>query len=179
MVDINLVPEEQKKTEDFGKLRNKLMFISVAILAVTAIGAIATLVFFSLFISQRQQLTTRVENASGEVNSYKAIEELIVVSKDKAQTAQQIFNSRINKVDVFTKLAEIIPQNVYFTDIKITQKDTTLNGRARSSADVAGLISALLSTRGLGIFSNVSINTLSADENGEYTFALSAQLVGQ
>ncbi len=179
MVDINLVPEEQKRTEDFGKLRNKFMFVSVAILVVTAIAAVTTLAFFGYFVSQRQELIARVEDASAEVDNYKVAEELIAVSKDKVQAAAQIINTRINKVNFYTKLAEILPQNVFFTDIKIAQTDVDFNGRAKSSADVAGLISSLLSAKGAGIVSGVSINTLSSDESGEYTFAMKARLVGQ
>lgn len=177
MPDINLIPEEAKKSEEFENLRSKISLASTVFLILTAIVAFVTLAFFAFFINKREQLIAKVEDVSATVNNYKTIEELIVVAKDKASVADNIPNSRLNKVTFYRTLTEIIPQNVYFTDIKINPKGSTMNGKARSSADVAGLISSLLSTKGSQIISDVSINSLVSNESGAYTFGLSLTLV--
>ena len=174
MAEINLIPQEARKSEEFEKLKGKLTVISIVILIITAVGSIVTLAFFAYLVSQRDSLITRVQEASTTVNSYKESEELIVVAKDKTSIASKILDGRLDQVKIFTTLAQIIPKNVYFTDIKITSKDTQINGRAGTSADIAGLISALTSSEGANIVSNVSINSLVSDETGAYTFALSA-----
>ncbi len=174
MTDINLIPQETRKSEDLEKLKGKLTVVSIIVLVLTAVGAIVTLAFFAYLISQRENLISRVEQASATVNNYKENEELLVVTKDKSATATKILGSRLSYVNVFTTLAQIIPKNVYFSDIKIGNRDTQISGKAKSSADIAGLVSALLSTDGAKIISNVSINSLVSDETGSYTFALSA-----
>ncbi len=174
MADINLIPQETAKSEDFDKLRSKLTVISIIILVLTAVGAIVTLAFFAYLVSQRENLISRVEQASATVNSYKENEELLVVAKDKSSTAAKIISSRLDQVNIFTTLAQIIPKNVYFSDIKITAHDTQISGKAKSSADIAGLISSLLSSEGAKVISGVSVNSLSSDETGQYTFGLTA-----
>jgi len=174
MAEINLIPQEAKKSEEFEKLKGKLTVVSIIILVLTAVGSIVTLAFFAYLVSQRDSLFSRVEEASTTVNSYKESEELIVVAKDKTSIASNILETRLDQVKIFTTLAQIIPKNVYFTDIKITSKDTQINGKAGTSADIAGLVSALTSSEGSSIVSNVSIGSLVSDETGAYTFALSA-----
>lgn len=176
MADINLIPQEAKKSEEFEKLRAKITIASVAILILTAIAAFVTLAFFAFYISEREKLLARVEDASAAVNSYKSVEELLVVVKDKATTAEKIKSAVLSRVDVIKTLAQLMPQNVYFTDVKIASDATKLSGRAKSSADVAGLISAFLSQEGQRIISNVTIDSLASDETGTYTFSVSAKL---
>ena len=176
MADINLIPQESKKSDDFEKLRGKIVIVSIIVLVLTALAAIVTLAFFAYRVSQRENLLSRVQEASTTVNSYKENEELIVVTKDKSAISSRILGARLDMVNVFTTLAQIIPKNVYFTDFKITSADIQINGRAGSSAEIAGLISALLSTEGARIVSNVSINSLVSDETGAYTFGLVAKV---
>ena len=98
MPEINLVPEESKKSENLDKLKAKITIASVAILALTAIGAIVTLAFFGYFVSQRDALISRVEEASKTVDEYKSTEELLVVAKDKAMTAENLVISRVDYI---------------------------------------------------------------------------------
>lgn len=176
MADINLIPNEAKRTEEFDKLKGKITLAAVVVLIMAAVAAFVTLAFYAYFISMRENLVKRVEAASSEVNRYKASEELAVVAKDKASTASQLLGTRQNKVEVFTTLAKLIPQNVNFASLTISLNDLKASGRAKSSADVAGLVSALLSTEGTKIMSDVTIDSLVSDESGVYTFGLSAKL---
>ena len=176
MAEINLIPQESKKSDDFEKLRGKIVIVSIIVLVLTALAAIVTLAFFAYRVSQRENLLSKVQEASTTVNSYKENEELIVVTKDKSSISSRILGARLDMVNVFTTLAQIIPKNVYFTDFKITSADIQISGRAGSSAEIAGLMSALLSTEGARIASNVSINSLVSDETGAYTFGLVAKV---
>lgn len=179
MTDINLIPDEAKRGEEFDKLKGKVTLASVVILILAAVAAFVTLAFYAYFITQRGKLVERVEAASTEVNRYKAAEELIVVTKDKATTASQIIAGRQNKVEIFTTLTKLIPQSVNFSSLTVVMNDLKVSGRAKSSADVAGLVSALLSSEGSKIISNVNIDSLASDETGVYTFGISAKLLGK
>lgn len=178
MADINLVPEEAKKTEDFDKLRGKIIALSVAILALTAIGAIVTLAFFAFYVSQREKLITRVEAASAKVDSFQATESLLVVTKDKVSTADKILTSRVDYLEFFDTLIQIIPTNIFFTSITVGRDSVAFNGKAKTSADIAGLFSTLTSQEGEKIISGVELTALSSDQTREYTFAFTAKLAG-
>lgn len=179
MADINLLPIEDKKVESFESLRKKLNLFSVFLLIFTAISAVVILVLFTSLASTQQKLFLSVEQSSLAIDSYKSREELSVVTKDKASTAFKIIAVRGNQLKALNTLSEIIPQGVYFTDLKFSGGKAVFSGRARSSADVAGFISALVSDRGLEILSDVSIDSLGSGESGVYTFAVSGKLASK
>ena len=177
MADINLLSVEDKKYEGFENLRKKLSIFSVLLLVFTAISTLATLAYFTTLASARSKLIIQVEDASSKVNSYKGVEELAVVTKEKAMIVEQITLQRLDSVKFFNQLSQIIPQDVSFSDVKISQGKGVGNGRARTSADVAGFISALVSARGGEIVSDVSIDSLVSEESGVYAFGVSANIV--
>ncbi|OGD85904.1 hypothetical protein A2164_02965 [Candidatus Curtissbacteria bacterium RBG_13_35_7] len=176
MADINFIPEAEKSTDSINNIKGKLTVVSIVILILAAIAAFVTLSFFAYYISQRDKLVSRVEDASEVVNNYKEVEELLVVTKDKAISATQIRKSRLDSVNVLTTLAEIIPKDIYFSSVKIGVEGITFTGKGRTSADVAGLVSALKSGEGTKILSEVSINSLVRDSNGGYSFGLTGKL---
>ena len=177
MADINLITEEQKEFESFDNIRKKLSVVSVVLLVITALGTIGTLGYFTTLISARGALVERVEAASQKVNGLQGVEELIVVTKEKASVADQIISKRSDKVKIFNALATLVPQSVSFSDIKVTQGKIVISGRAKTSVDIAAFISALASTKGAEILTGVSVDSLSSDENGVYSFGVSANLV--
>ena len=175
MPDINLVPQEEKSTERFESLKKRLSVASVVLLVLTAVFTMVVLVFFTTQVSKRTQLFAKVEESAQAINSYRQQEELLVVAKDKVGLAEQILGQRVEYHKTFADFAKLVPQGVYFTDIKFAQDKISLNGKAKTSAEIAGLVSSLLSPEGLKIVSNVTIDTLAADETGEYTFSMQAQ----
>lgn len=179
MPDINLVPQEEKTTERFESLKKRLSLASVGLLILTAVFTLGVLVFFTTQVSKRTQLLTQVEESTQAINSYKPQEELLVVAKDKAGLAEQVLGPRVEYHQTFADFAKLVPQGVYFTDIKFAQGKISMSGKAKTSAEVAGLVSSLLSAEGLKIVSNVTIDSLAADETGTYTFSLQAQSTGK
>lgn len=177
MADINLLSQEEKKDESFENLRKKLSVGSVLLLVFTAAATLATLAYFTKLVSVRSGLISRVEEASFKVNSYKSVEELVVVTKEKAAISNEMIAKRSDKVEVFNTLAEIVPQNVTFSDVKISQGKFVVNGQAKTSADVAGFVSSLLSAKGAEVLADISIDSLVSDEKGVYSFGISSNLV--
>lgn len=177
MADINLLSQEDKQFESFDALRKKLSVLSVILLAVSAIAALGTLAFYTSLISSRNKIITRVEDASAKVNSYKNVEELAVVTKEKVQVASGVIAARSDQVKLFNALSQLVPVNVSFTSIKVAQGKIVLSGIAKTSADVAGFIAALTSAQGAQIFSGVSVDALVSDDQSVYTFGISAALV--
>lgn len=176
MADINLLPIEERSAESFELLRRRLLFGSIGFLVFCAVSALIVLGFLSVLASKRSKLIAEVEASSSDINSLKANEELIVVVKNKAKAADAILSARSNLADVFNKLSALLPQGVYLTDLKMRSGKLVMSGRARTSGDLAGLVSALVSSRGVEIVSNVSIDSLSSDDQGAYTFIITAQL---
>ena len=179
MPDINLVPQTEKATEYFESLKKRLSVASVVLLVLTAVLTLGVLVFFTTQVSKRTQLLSQVEESAQAINNYKSQEELLVVVKDKVGPAEQILGQRVEYHQTFADLAKLVPVGVYFTDIKFVQGKISMNGKAKTSADVAGLVSSLLSAEGSKIISNVTIDTLAADETGSYTFSMQAQSAEQ
>ena len=169
MADINLIPQEVKENEKVEQSQRKLQFFSVGFLLFSAVLTILTLAFFAMYSSKQEDLIAKVEESTAVIDSYKSQEELIVVVKDKATAADSLLQSRVNFSDFLKKFSALAPQGVFFTSIKVTDSNLTMSGKARSSADVASLASSFVSG---------SINSLSAGEDGAYTFTASATLVG-
>ncbi len=177
MADINLLPVEEKSAESFENIRKKVLWGSIGFLVFTAISAMVVLGFYSTLAGKRANLVANIQESSGQIDQLKPKEELIVVVKQKASNAEKILTARRDLVNTFNQFAQLVPQGVYFTDIRFSGGKVALSGKARSSADIAGLVSQLVSANGAGIYSNVSVDTLSSEENGAYTFALTMNLV--
>ncbi len=177
MADINLLPIEEKKSETFEGLRKKLTLFSVFLLIFTAISAVVVLAFFASLASGRQRLLSQVAQNSLAIDSYKSQEELAVVTKNKASSAFKLIGARGDQLKALNTLSEIIPQSVYFTDLKFSGGKAVFSGRARTSTDVAGFISALVSAKGAEILSDISIDSLGSSESGIYTFSVSGKLI--
>lgn len=178
MADINLLPVEERTAERFGILRKRLLAVAVVILIFSAVATLVTLGAFTSEASKRSRLIEDVEENSALISSLKANEELIVVVKGKVSVADKIFTSRTNVASVFGQLSQLVPGGVYFTDIRFNQGKLVISGKARNSGEMASFVASLVSDRGSLIVSNVSIDTLSSDETGAYSFVVSSQLTG-
>ncbi|MCR4305914.1 MAG: PilN domain-containing protein [Candidatus Daviesbacteria bacterium] len=176
MADINLLPVEDKGTEATEGIRKKLSIVSAVVLVATAVFGVVTLVMFTSFATQRQKIQSRIDTNTAQIDSLKDTEAMVVVTKDKASVADKVLTGRADQVNVFNQFSQLVPENVYFTDIKFIGTKATFSGKARSSADVAGFISSLASDNGTKIISNVNIDSLSSDQEGVYTFNISGQL---
>lgn len=177
MPDINLIPQDERNSQRAESLQKRLQFASIGFLVMTAVLTIVTLVLFAATSSTRSKLIAQQQDASSKINRYKSLEELMVVAKDKAGTADKLMGSRVDFTKFFQKMATMIPQGVYFTDIRINNGKVVLSGRAKTSADVAVLVSSLSST-GREVISDLSVDSLSSDENGNFNFVASAKVVG-
>lgn len=178
MANINLLPSEEKAAETFGSVQKNFLFGAIALIILTGSVTFGILGFFSIEASKRTDLNTRVEKSAEQIGSYKSIEELLVVIHDKVSDGQKILEGRVDVDQVFSSLAELIPQGVYFSDIKFAGSKVSLTGKAQTSADAAGLVSSLVSAQASQVFSDVNMESLSSDDKGNYSFALSMKLVG-
>lgn len=178
MADVNLLPQEERAQEKFLALLKKLQISAVGLLIVTAVATIIVLAFFLSLSSKRLELISQLEEGISRVERQKATEELVLVVRDKTAAAQGLLTSRIELVKIFTKLAQIVPGGVYFTDLRVAAGKLVISGKAASSADLAGLVSALVSGRGAEIVSGVTVDSLSADEAGIYSFVISSKIAG-
>ena len=178
MADINLIPQEEKENARVELLQKRLQFSAIGFLVLTTVLTILTLSLFTMFSSRRASLVVQVEDSSAEINRLKAQEELIVVIKDKTSVANQLISSRVEFSKVFEKFSQLVPQGIYFTDIRVAASKIVISGRAKTSSDVAGLASSLVSASGSEVVSDVAIDSLSSGEEGIYMFVVSAKLAG-
>lgn len=177
MADINLLPTQERESAKEEALKKKLQFSSVAVLVIVAILTIATLGVFMVFASENSNLVAQVEQESARVNQLKAQEELLVVVKDKTSTGSTILSQREDFPDFFEKLGNLVPQDLYFTDMKTAEGELIISGKARTSADVAGFVNSLVGVQGAEIVSNISVDSLTSDDTGVYSFVVSGLLV--
>lgn len=178
MPDINLIPVEEKAQERAEHFQKQLQAISIGVLAVSAVVTLFTLMMFTKSVSEKNDLIAKVEENSVKINQYKPQEELLVVAKDKAGAAEKLLTQRTDYTTFFNKMASIIPQGVYFTDVRVSAAKVNISGKAKTSADVAGLVSSLTSSAGSGLIKNIALETLSSDEFGTYAFVISGELTG-
>lgn len=178
MADINLLPAQERANERYYALVHRLRIASIGLLVTVAVATIGTLVLFASFSSRRSNLISQLEDLSAQVNSFKSQEELIVVVKDKVRASEQLATSRVQYHNFFNKLAQIVPGGIYFTDFRVSSGKTVISGRARTAGDVAGFVNSLTSAKGSELVSDVSVDTLSSDETGVFSFVISAKGVG-
>lgn len=178
MPDINLLPEEERSAESFETLRRRLLYGSIGALAVTGVLTLFVLIYYSVLDGKRNKLVDSITASGSQIESLKASEELEVVTKDKLADASKILGARLNIVDFFTKFSQLVPQNLSFSDVKLSSGKLVASGKAKSSNDMAGFVSQLVSAKGVELVSNVSVDSLSSDENGAYSFVINMQ-VGQ
>lgn len=179
MAEINLLPVDERKNENLEKLRKNLSVFSTIALFAVAGFALVTLIFFTRLIGERREIISRIEAASSMISSFENTEALLVVTKSKTSLASDVLNSRTDHIEFFNNFSSIIPTNVYFSDIKFTSGKVTFTGKAKTSADLAGLVASLASPDGSKLISTVSIDSLSADEERIYSFGISALVVGE
>ena len=177
MADINLVPQEERAHERFDRVARRLQFASVTLLVFTAAVIVWTLVAYTRAVTAKNQLVDQISDATLKINQYKAQEELLVVTKDKVSTAEKILTTRAEYDNFLKKLATLVPQGVAFLDMKVGDDKLVVTGRAKSSSDVAGLVSSLVSAKGAEILNQVAVDSLSSDDKGIYSFILSAKMV--
>lgn len=177
MAEINLLPAEERSAEGFEGIYGKVLIAGVAMVLISGMLTLAVLGYFSALSSKRSEYISRVEQSSATINSLKSTEELIVVVKEKASIADKILTARSPFGDVFSKLVQLVPQGVFFTDMKFSGLKVTVSGKAKSSADVSGFIDQLVSEKGSEIFLDVSVDSLASDDTGVYSFVLTARLV--
>ncbi|MCR4324118.1 MAG: PilN domain-containing protein [Candidatus Curtissbacteria bacterium] len=175
--EINLLPQQEKIAEGAQTAGRKLKTFAVGLLVLTAILTIITLGLFAFYASKRSNLIAEIEENSASVNQYKLQEERLVVVKDKVGVVSSLIAARENYPNFFEVLATLVPQDVYFTDLKVSENKVAISGKARSSGAVAALVSGLLSERGIPIVNTIGIDSLSSDQTGTYSFIVSANLV--
>lgn len=176
MADINLLPEEERSTESFENLRRKLLIGSVGALVVAGVLTLLLLVYYTVISSKKAALISKVEASTQKIESLKANEELIVVTKGKVSEAAKILNARTDLYDFFNKFSQLVPQNMYFSDFKIADGKLTASGKAANSSAMASFVSGLVSSTGQRLISNVNVNSLSSDEAGAYDFVINMKL---
>src|SRR5437870_8426118 len=101
--DINLLPYEERAQERFSDLSKKLSIASVVFLIATAIFTVVTLIFYTSLAAKRAKLIEDVASSSSKINSFKATEELLVVTKNKVMASNKIVDLRTNYNNVFNK----------------------------------------------------------------------------
>ncbi len=177
MADINLIPAEEKTSDSLASLQHKLTIFSVLLLAVVAVFTIVTLVMFTQLKSQETALNERISKAATAVSSNQLSEWLLSTVSKKADSANKVLASRLLYTDVLTKTAELMPQGVYFSDFKLSGTKVTTSAKAKTSADVANLVSSFVTTdQGKKLYSSISIDSLASDDKGNYAFSVSMEL---
>lgn len=183
MAEINLMPTEGKSSESLNKLQKNLTVLSVFVLVVVAVATVATLILFTSLKSEEAKQKKRVGDASTKVSSYQTSEELLTVVSKKAEIADKALSSRLIYTDIINKVATLMPTNVYFGDLKIDGNKMSTSAKAKTSADVAKLVSNFVSSdEGKKLFSSVTIDSLASVSDAEtkqlvYSFSVSMQFL--
>lgn len=177
MADINLLPSEEKSSDSINALQKKLTIVSVIVLAVVAVFTVVTLLLFTAAKNRETGLKADIEKAAGDVAANKITEDLLTVVAKKATSANKVILARLIYTDVLTKTAELMPPGVYFSDLKITGSKMSTSAKAKTSADVANLVSSfVVSEEGKKLFSSISIDSLATDSENNYAFSVSMQI---
>lgn len=176
MADINLLPVEDKSVENLTDLQKKATIVSFGLLIVTAVATVATLIMFTIYAGERNTINEKIGVSSGNIEKLKPVEELLVVASKKAGSAQKGLSTRFDYVDFFNGFSALVPQGVYFSDVKISGTKLSLSGKAKTSADIAGLVSSLVSDSGQEVISGANIESLSSDSKGVYVFTMTADI---
>ncbi len=177
MADINLIPAEEKTSDALASVQQKLTIASLVMLVAVAVFTVVTLVMFTQTKALETSLNSRISKATTDVSANKLSEWLLSTVSKKTESANKVLGSRLLYTDVLTKTAELMPQGVYFSDFKISGTKVSTSAKARTSADVANLVSSFVTTdEGKKLFSSLSIDSLASDDKGNYAFSVSMEI---
>lgn len=177
MTDINLLPSEDKVSEKLSSLQKKLTVFSIVVLGAVSVFTITTLVMLTAAKDKEKELKARVRVATDEVTSQQLTEELLTVVDKKVETASKARASRIIYTNVLRRTAELMPTGVFFSDLRIDGLKLSSGSTAKSSSDVANLVSSFVTTdEGKKLFTSMSVDSLATTVDGEYAFSVSMQV---
>lgn len=177
MADINLLPQEEKASERVLKLQKNLSIVSFALLILVAIGTVITLVMFTIFASDRNNLNSQIADSTKRIDASREKEELLTVVKKKATAVDKLESTRLDQTKIFNALAELTPNDVYFSGISVKDNKVVVSGKARTSVDMAGFVSSIVNPPGTKYFTAVNLGALSSDAKGEYSFSMEAEII--
>ena len=177
MARINLLPWREQLREE----RKKQFMMAMAGVVV---GAIAVIVLADRVISNAiDTQTARNAHVQTEIvkldQRIKAISELKARRKqllERMKTIQDLQGNRPIIGRIFDQMARTLPEGVYFTDAKMTDKTIAISGAAETNNRVSDLLRNLDASPWLesSTLIEVKANT-SADVDGANTFQLSVR----
>lgn len=174
--DINLLPDITLAEEKELRLKKLLTLISVSAMLISIVGVIV--VFATQIFLQRQLDTNTDKNNSlrEELQQFVQLELDYRAYKSKLTAIGTIRTDAVNQEAYLTKLTELLPSGIGITSVQMTEQMlVAVNGISDSSDGLNNFIKNLVaeSAKPDAYFTNVGMDSLSLDQEGNFQFRIS------
>ncbi|MGH8670594.1 MAG: PilN domain-containing protein, partial [Burkholderiales bacterium] len=147
MIRINLLPYREHRRQ-----ASQRQFYVMA--GAAAAIALATVILIHTFNANRLQnqatrneyLNTEIAVLDKKISEIKTLQEQIQALLARKQVVETLQSSRSDVVHLLDQLARVLPEGVYLTSVKQTDRVVALEGYAQTNARVASLLRNLASS---------------------------------
>lgn len=141
MTDINLLPWRETRRE-----KDKQDFIVLVSLAAILALCIALLInYYAITLvdnqtARNQRLKDEITAFDNQIASIKKLKSLRENLVARMKVAQSLQSKRALTVHLFDELVKVLPDGVYFTNVKRVENRITVNGYSESNGNIALLM---------------------------------------
>lgn len=173
--DINLLPDVTLAEEKELRLKKLLTLISVSAMLLSIVGVIVVFATQIFFQRELNAVTEKNNQLREELREHTQLELDYRAYKSKLTAIGNIRKEANNQEVYVSKITELLPSGIEITSLQITEQlITSVNGRADSSDSINNFVKSLIaeSVKTDGYFSNVGMDNLSLDQEGNFQFRI-------
>lgn len=177
-IKINLIPEEIKekaKKEAKQALINRISIAFLGLLIIATSGILATVIYQGATLSS---LNVEIEQEKSRVSSYKDVEAVVNLLKNRIDTINQFTNKRYKQRDVFDLITSLFPVGVSLESIQIDKTSkVVISGETENTGALKILFDNLVDPKSNeGKIALVTVNSLNRTQQGKISFELNVIL---
>lgn len=171
MANINLIPQDKKKTPQQSKLvhalRKVINFLVVIFVLIGAAGG----GFWYFSNNELQTVTASVDDLKQQISSLQQSEGNLLLLRDRLDKAQGLIDQRktYEALTYFSNLGKSLPEGVTMSDIRVEDGSNKLTLRASSSRVLEDIISQIAEAD----YENVTVENLNFSPSIGYSVVVS------
>jgi Tfp pilus assembly protein PilN len=177
--DINLLPDISLQEEKQERLKKLLTLITISILV---IGMIGVIIVFAVEITLRNQFNNLInanEQLTNDILRYKELELDQRDLKSKLGAALKIREDSKNYEFILRNIEELTPNGTAYNSLSIASDNLlSVTGLIDNSTNFNQFVTNMLANQDKpeGIFTDITLSSLSRSQDGEYQFTLNAMI---
>lgn len=175
-ININLLPSDRWEKTSLGKFLQWVLTYGRYIVIGTEL--IVLLAFLSRFKLDRDlsDLSDSIKTKRTVVENSQALESNVRSLQARLAKIDGVLKNQVSFKENLDSLTPLVPPDVIFDDLTISSRQVGISGKTTSLNTLSAFLRNLLLSKK---FTEVSLDKITAQEEGELIFTLTAQLKGE